>query len=112
MKAIILLCCLAGALAFSADDVDYENLVPVFETEEWRAAYPKRAAMLDATKYEKPVYQRGGRIWGDAPNARDALQGEIPYQVGIVVLLSRQAFCGGSLVSANFVLTAADCLPG
>ena len=107
MKLVILLACLTGALAFSVDDVDFDNLVPIYETPEWQAAHPDMTAMLHSPSAS--MYQRrSGRIWGGdlAP------QGLLPYQVGIIILLSGQSFCGGSVVSSNFVLSAASCFPG
>lgn len=109
MKFIILLACVVSAIAFSIDDVDRDNLIPVSETNEFRAAYPELAKIIDVSENATPIRdQRVGRVWG----GRQANAGELPYQVGIVVLLSRQAFCGGSLVSRNYVLTAASCFPG
>jgi len=108
MKFFILLVCLAGALAFSVDDIDFDNLVPFYETDEWRAAHPDMVKMIDQERpYLERVY-RNGRIWG----GRDALAGELPYQAGIVILGSRQSFCGGSIVSANYILSAAECFIG
>lgn len=101
MKLFVLLVCLTSALAFSVDDVDFENLVPLQETVEWQAAHPELAAA-------QPKTERTGRIWG----GRLANHGELPYQVGILILLTRQSFCGGSIVSNNFVVTAAQCFPG
>jgi secreted trypsin-like serine protease len=112
MKAFVLLACLAGALAFSVEDVDLEkfsvdpNIVPVYETWEWKEAFPNLAKLLNA---DSANVRRPARVWGDS---RLANPGEIPYQVGVVVLLSSQAFCGGSIVSHYFILTAADCFPG
>lgn len=107
MKFFILLACLAGALAFSVDDVDFDNLVPIFETDEWRAEHPNWREFVASDDH--PINQkRGGRVLGGTAVA----QGVLPYQVGILVLLSRQAFCGGSIVSNNFVLSAASCFPG
>lgn len=109
MKFFVLLACVAGALAFSIDDVDLNNLVPVHETAEWKAAFPAMAARLEAQKEHIPQYkQRNARIWG----GREAAVGELPYQVGILILTSQQSFCGGAIVSANFVLSAAQCFPG
>lgn len=105
MKIIILLACLAGALAFSVEDVDFNNIVPIYETVEWQKLHPKQAQKFEETKF---IYSRNGRIWGGS----DAALGQMPYKVGILVLLSRQGFCGGSIVSNNFVLTAAQCFPG
>lgn len=94
MKHFIFVVFLAGALAFSVDDVDFKNLVPVYETAEWKAAYPKMANLAKALAVAKaatpPYQQRNGRIWG----GRDAAPGELPYQVGILVLLSQQVMDG------------------
>ena len=109
MKILIFAVFLAGALAFSVDDVDFDNLVPIYETEEWKAANPHYADLSKVVATTNKLNnQRNGRVWG----GREAATGELPYQVGILVLMSRQAFCGGSIVSANFVLSAASCFPG
>lgn len=107
MKVFVLLACLvAGSLAF---EVDHDNLVPIYETDEWLANHPDWAPLIIAKRNAVEIETtRGGRIWG----GELARAGELPYQVGIVVLLSRQAFCGGSIVSENFVLSAASCFPG
>lgn len=109
MKVFVLLACFTAALAF---EVDYDNVVPIYETDEWLAAHPEWApfvlAKRNAIEIEAPETLRSGRVW----NGRLAAPGELPYQVGIVVLLSRQGFCGGSIVSNNFVLSAASCFPG
>lgn len=106
MKVLVFLACLVGALAF---EVDYENVVPIYETEEWLAQHPALAPLVIAKRNAQPIEtSRSGRVWG----GRLAEAGELPYQVGIVVLLSRQAFCGGSIISNNFVLSAASCFPG
>lgn len=107
MKAcFIILACLIGAFAF---EVDHENLVPIYETEEWLAQNPALAPLVNAKRNAQIIEtSRNGRVW----NGRLAETGELPYQVGIVVLLSRQAYCGGSIVSSNFVLSAASCFPG
>jgi hypothetical protein len=107
MKVFVFLACFTAALAF---EVDYANLVPIYETDEWMAANPDWAPFIlakrNAIEIDPPA--RNGRVW----NGRVAEPGELPYQVGIVVLLSRQAYCGGSIVSNNFVLSAASCFPG
>lgn len=106
MKVFVVLACIAGALAFSAENFNRDDLVPVFETEEWQALHPEQAKAINDMKLAEP--SRSGRVWGGT----EVGVGVLPYQVGIIILLSRQAFCGGSIVSANFVLTAANCFPG
>jgi Trypsin len=106
MKVFVLLACLAAALAF---EVDYDNLVPIYETDEWMANNPDWAPLIIAKRNAIEIEtSRSGRVWG----GRTAEPGELPYQVGIVVLLSRQGYCGGSIVSNDFVLSAASCFPG
>jgi hypothetical protein len=103
--AIIFACLTAGAFAFSHEDIKYDELVPIYETVEFQKHFPDYAQLAKEASFSG---QRESRIW----NGRLALAGELPYQVGIVVLLSRQSFCGGSIVSNNFVLSAASCFPG
>lgn len=103
--AIIFACLTAGTFAFSHEDIKFDELVPIYETVEFQQHYPESAQLAKEASFSN---NRQARIW----NGRLALAGELPYQAGIVVLLSRQAFCGGSIVSNNFVLSAASCFPG
>lgn len=43
---------------------------------------------------------------------RDALEGQFPYQVSLRERVSGQHFCGGSIISNRFILSAAHCLDG
>ncbi|XP_055323201.1 chymotrypsin-2-like [Sitodiplosis mosellana] len=40
---------------------------------------------------------------------KDASEGQFPYQVSLRTTLSKQHFCGGSILSSRFILTAAHC---
>lgn len=42
----------------------------------------------------------------------DAIEGQFPYQVSLRSKLTRQHFCGGSLLTNRFILTAAHCSQG
>lgn len=42
----------------------------------------------------------------------DAEEGQFPYQVSLRTKLSKQHFCGGSILSSRFILTAAHCTQG
>jgi trypsin len=50
--------------------------------------------------------QRNGRIIG----GDYATEGQFPYQIGLYI--DGSGFCGGSLISADTVLTAAHCSTG
>ncbi|XP_044732865.1 chymotrypsin BI-like [Chrysoperla carnea] len=59
----------------------------------------------------KPIQDLGleGRVVG----GHEAKIGQFPHQVGVFLQLSNgQAFCGGSLISKKYVLTAAHCAEG
>ncbi|XP_076301520.1 chymotrypsin-2-like [Lasioglossum baleicum] len=45
-------------------------------------------------------------------NGEDAKLGEIPYQVSLQSTTAKSHFCGGSVIGANYVLTAAHCVVG
>lgn len=45
-------------------------------------------------------------------NGQDAKPGEIPYQVSLQTKKQNFHFCGGSILTANYVITAAHCVVG
>lgn len=42
----------------------------------------------------------------------DAKEGQFPYQVSLRLKLNKQHFCGGSILSSRFILTAGHCADG
>lgn len=102
MKILTIFWCLVSAvLSTPLESFNIDDLVPIYETEEWQEAHPGYAGSL------KTSPQRNARIWRGV----QALEGDVPYHVEVAILLSRTAWCGGSIVSSNFVLSAAQCFP-
>lgn len=66
MKLFILLACLAGALAFSIDDFDLNNIVPIYETVEWQKEHPDWSRQYAASRASRSSIDEGrnSRIWG------------------------------------------------
>ena len=56
-----------------------------------------------AGKVNVPLNEQANRITGGSPAAR----GQFPWQVALVI--DNAWFCGGSLISDQWVLTAAHC---
>lgn len=90
--AVCFLACLVGALAFPAEQ----------EQIDWHLIKPNN-------RYVQPIGPAppqlpGSRIVGGTVATRNAY----PYQVALVV--NDAWFCGGSIISATYVLTAAHCV--
>lgn len=92
--------------AFASCEIDLKNfdwstVKPLTEIEEWREAHPN----FEALKSSHP--SRSPRIL----NGEIASATELPYMAGIMLHFdSGNSWCGGSLISRNFVLTAANCV--
>lgn len=57
------------------------------------------------------VSHKGPNIRPRIVGGQEAVPHAYPYQVGIyVTFVGKKDFCGGSLVSPNYVLTAAHCV--
>ncbi|KAH8380639.1 hypothetical protein KR009_011941 [Drosophila setifemur] len=66
-----------------------------------------------APVHPKDMVRNASSIEGRITNGQDAYEGQFPYQVGIYLYgLFGSRFCGGSLISSEWVMTAAHCLIG
>jgi len=71
--------------------VDFKNLKP------------RDIVMPVNPRYRVPMNEQANRITGGSP----ATRGQFPWQAAIIINVSW--FCGGSLISSQWVLTSALC---
>lgn len=64
------------------------------------------AGVVDLHQFDVPAIDDEGRI----VNGSDARTGQFPHQVSIRTRRKNEHFCGGSIISAKWILTAAHCI--
>lgn len=80
---------------------DWSTVKPLYEIKEWRDAHPSFVDNAPAFKSRSP------RI----VNGEIAQMTDFPYMAGILLHFDAgNSWCGGSLISRSFVLTAAHCV--
>lgn len=80
---------------------DWSTVKPLHEIKEWRAAHPDYVPVNDVHTHRAPRI-----INGDI-----ALITDFPYMAGVLLHFDTgNSWCGGSLISSLFVLTAANCV--
>lgn len=80
---------------------DWSSVKPLEEIKEWRDVQPKNAEVATVHSSRAP------RI----VNGEIATQNEFPYMAGVILHFDTgNSWCGGSLISRLFVLTAANCV--
>ncbi|XP_058457223.1 brachyurin-like [Malaya genurostris] len=98
MKCFLSLVMLATV---AATDIDWSRVRPIEEFDHYWARLP---AKFQALRDAKPI---AGRII----NGYEAYPGQFPYQVVLISYYGpRSALCGASVLTNNFVLTAAHCV--
>ena len=105
----LVLAAVVGLAAAGNTDIDWSTVKPLWQIPEWQAKHPAHMKIVrDSGMLDQHVsYGPGGRIAGGS----EAQRHQFPYMVGVVThLASGNGFCGGSLVSSNYVMTAAHCL--
>lgn len=99
MWSFVLGIILLGASVFAAPSW-WNSLRAPHEIPEWQEQHPALMALAEATvDFESRIV-----------NGNKATPHQFPYQAALVVRLeSETTICGGSLISQNYVLTAAHC---
>lgn len=100
MRSVLLLCSLSSAFLVGLALPPLISKLP-----EWQNSHRGYMDWIEEDNFRTGLENR---IIGGTEAARH----QFPYQVGIIVHLISgiNGWCGGSLVSANFVLTAAHCV--
>ncbi|XP_055536539.1 brachyurin-like [Wyeomyia smithii] len=105
VTAVLLLALVA---LVASDDIDWSKVRPISRMPRYWRRIPKQLIRQMVSDLEDfPRHRPDGRIVG----GYEATPGQFPYQA---VLISQfpegGALCGGSILSANFILTAAHCV--
>lgn len=106
---VVLLLAVAGLAAAENTDIDWSTVRPLWQIKEWQDKHPAHMEIVNKSGIlNHPVnYGPNGRIAGGF----EADRHQFPYMVGVVThLTGGNGFCGGSLVSQHYVMTAAHCL--
>lgn len=115
MKLFVVLLSVVAGVTWAAPttEIDWDSVRPIYEFQSWQEEHPAHMAMVEEmglmADSASVRFVPNGRIVGGF----EATRHQFPYQVGLVLhLTSGNSFCGGSLVSKNYVMTAAHCLDG
>lgn len=110
MKGLIVLCALV-ALAAAVDigyvrDIDYSTVKPIYEMPGFLDRFPLLKGMSALSKLTLAKSHTDRIVGGN-----EAGRNSIAYQVGLFLHMDGgTGFCGGSVLSNRYVLTAAHCV--
>ncbi|XP_053672731.1 brachyurin-like [Anopheles nili] len=97
MKSIVLLVAL---FAVASADIDWSKVRPIEEFDHYWARLP---AELQVYRYAQPPHR--------VTNGQEATPGQFPYQIALLSNFpTGTGLCGGSVLTNNYILTAAHCV--
>lgn len=110
MKVLLVFCAVAAiAAAGSLPTIDYASVKPMHEMPGFIERYPmlKGLNALSALTRFGSKNANTQRIVGGTEAERNSF----PYQAGLFLHMEQgTGFCGGSIVSTRYILTAAHCV--
>ncbi|XP_053672730.1 brachyurin-like [Anopheles nili] len=97
MKSIVLLVAL---FAVASADIDWSKVRPIEEFDHYWARLPPS---LQIYRYAQPSHR--------VTNGQEATPGQFPYQIALLSnFATGTGLCGGSVLTNNYILTAAHCV--
>ncbi|KAL1397565.1 hypothetical protein quinque_005428 [Culex quinquefasciatus] len=108
MKLAIALVLVLAALVAADNDIDWKKMRPAWRMPQYYRRLPKEVMKQMMSEMKSvPKHRPEGRVVGGYV----ATPGQFPYQIVMTANFpAGGALCGGSLLSHNFVLTAAHCV--
>lgn len=110
MKGFLVLCALV-AVAAARDigyvrDIDYSTVKPIYEMPGFINRFPLLKGMSALSRLSLAKSNNQRIVGGE-----EATRNSIAYQVGLFMHFEEgTGFCGGSVLSSRYVLTAAHCI--
>lgn len=102
---------LLGQLLTHGLGLDMDTIRPIYESAFWRRTHPALAKWIEASELAYKAVGGKLNIASRVTGGAIATANQFPYQAALVITLpDQQSFCGGSLISNNFILTASHCL--